>query len=234
MNPHHYAAGLQEIDRKPRWLFRDREHAGEQLAGELLEYRGTDALVLGMARGGIPVAAAVAERLGADLDLIVARKLGAAGQEELAIGAIAGDSVGYLNRELIMQLGVPDAWIGRVAAEQLQLARQREQRLRRAVAALDPEGRTVILVDDGLATGATMRAAIRSLRRQRVKKLVAAAPVGSADACELVGEVADVVVCPHRPDPFHSVAAYYQRFDQTSEEEAARILNAHRARRKRT
>jgi putative phosphoribosyl transferase len=227
VKPRHPNTGACNPAREQRWLCQDRRDAGEQLAEELLTYRGKGALVLGMARGGIPVARAVAERLSAQFDVIVARKLGAPGQEELAIGAIAADGTCCLNRQLILQLGLPDASVERLAAEQCAEAKRLEQRLRRGCAPLDAEGRVVILVDDGLATGATLCAAIRSLRRQRVRKLVVAVPVGAADGCELIAEYADEVVCPHQPEPFRAVGTYYRDFEQTSDEEAARILNAY-------
>lgn len=205
-------------------LFRDRSDAGTQLAEHLDTYRGKSALVLGIPRGGVPVAAEVARRLDADLDVVVARKLGAPASRELAIGAVTANSGLFLNQDIIRELQVPRAYIERVAAEEGAEARRREERFRGSRPPAEMTGRVVIIVDDGLATGATMRAAVRSVRKQLPAKLVVAVPVGSRQACADLAEEADEVVCPHQPEPFHAVGLFYDRFEPTEDAEVQAIL----------
>lgn len=205
-------------------LFQDRGDAGVQLAEHLDSYRGKSALVLGIPRGGVPVAAEVARRLDADLDVVVARKLGAPISRELAIGAVTANGGLFLNEDIIRDLQVPPAYIEQVAAEERAEASRREKRFRGARPAPEMKGRVVIVVDDGLATGATMRAAVRSVRKQHPAKLVVAVPVGSRQACRDLAEEADEVVCPHRPEPFHAVGLFYERFEPTEDAEVQAIL----------
>jgi predicted phosphoribosyltransferase len=209
-------------------LFRDRRDAGERLARQLDAYRGTSALVLGIPRGGVPVAAEVARALDADLDVIVARKLGAPMQPELAIGAVTADGGRYLNDDVIRALGIQERYVERATAEQIEEATRRERRFRAGAPVLDARGRTVILVDDGLATGATMRAAARAIRARGPAHLVIAVPVGAPDSCAAMRGEADEVVCLAQPDPFWAVGAHYADFGQTTDEEVERLLSARR------
>ena len=212
-------------------LFRDRLDAGARLAEALGKYRGQDVLVLGIPRGGVPVAAEVAQRLDAELDVVVARKLGAPGQPELAIGAVTANGGCFLNEALMRDLGVSDAYLQRVKREQMSEARQREQRFRGGRQRSRIAGRTVIVVDDGLATGATMRAATRSVRKARPGRLLSAVPVGSQEACAALREEVDELVCLSEPVLFWAVGSYYQHFEPTEDAEVQRILEASRARR---
>ena len=205
-------------------LFADRARAGAALAARLDAYRGKDALVLGIARGGMVVASVVARRLDAELDVAVARKLGAPDQPELAIGAVTANGFRVLNHEMIARLGVPAAFVSTVTEAQMEVARSRETGYRQGRPAAPVEGRIVILVDDGLATGTTMRAVARSIRRQRPALLVAAAPVGSKEACRVLRDDADEVICPYVPSPFYSVGRFYEEFGAVEDAEVRAIL----------
>jgi putative phosphoribosyl transferase len=209
-------------------LYEDREDAASPLAERLVQYQKQNPLVLGIPRGGVPVARAVAARLGAELDVIVARKLGAPHQSELAIGAVTADGTRVLNQKLIDMLGVPRAYLERVTAEQREEAQRRERKFRSGLPAPVTRDRVVILVDDGLATGATMRACVQALKNAHAKKLIIAVPVGSVEACtELAGQV-DELVCPWQPDPFFAVGAHYHRFDQVADDEVEKLLSEYR------
>lgn len=215
--------------REAGYLFVDRADAGVALARELLTHRGQRPLVVALPRGGVPVAREIAQRINADLDVLVARKVGAPHQEELAIGAVTADGTQFVNTDIVRALHITRDYFDQASARERDNARLREARLRDGLPPLDVEGRTVILVDDGLATGATMRAAIRSLRQSRPRKLIVAVPVGAADTCDVIEGEVDDLVCPYRPVPFHSVGRYYRRFDQTTDAEVTRILHEHRA-----
>jgi putative phosphoribosyl transferase len=230
MNQRQDAPGSYDPSRLRPRLFADRAQAGARLADQLGAYKGRGVLVLGVARGGVPVAAEVAKRLAADLDVIVARKIGAPHQQELAVGAITADGTRILNRELIDLLGVSDAALDRLSEQQRDEAIRRERRFRRGTPRLDPNGRIVIVVDDGLATGATMRAAIQSLRVSEVERLIVAVPVGAVESCAQLEPEVDELVCPNRPEPFLAVGTYYRDFAQTSDEEVERLLALHRRR----
>src|SRR6266545_947792 len=200
--------------------FADRQAAGDALADALAHYRGADVLVLGLPRGGIRVA----EELDGELDVIVARKLPSPISQELAIGAITADGERFLNEGLISELAVSDTFLSAVTQVQRAEARKREQELRGTRPPPRITGRIVILVDDGLATGATMHAAVRSVRKQGPAHLVVAVPVGSHEACEALAAEADEVVCPWKPEPFGAVGLYYQNFVQTSDAEVQEVL----------
>ena len=206
-------------------LFRDRNEAGRQLATKLTQYADRpDVLVLGLPRGGVPVAFEVAQALHAPLDVFLVRKLGVPGHEELAMGAIALGGVRVMNDDVIRRLRIPfDAIVNVVEKEQAEL--ERRQHLYRDDRPLpEVKGRTVILVDDGLATGSTMRAAIAALRQQEPAWLVVAVPVGAGDTCDEFMEIADETVCARTPDPFYAVGLWYDDFGQTTDEEVHDLL----------
>jgi predicted phosphoribosyltransferase len=206
-------------------LFRDRVDAGRQLAARLTDFAGRpDVVVLGLPRGGIPVAHEVATLLDVALDVFLVRKLGVPGQSELAMGAIASGGIEVLNRALIRELGISDALVAQVAVrERLELER-RDALYRAGRAALSIEGRTVLLVDDGLATGSTMEAGIVALRQFSPARVVVAVPVGARETCERLRSIADQVVCVSTPAPFEAVGAWYLEFSQTTDEEVIQLL----------
>ena len=206
-------------------LFRDRTDAGRQLAAKLAAYADrSDVLVLALPRGGVPVAFEVARELHAPLDVFLVRKLGVPGHEELAMGAIASGGVRVLNEDVVRMLRISDDVIDAVGAEERQELERRERTYRGNRPAPDVRGRTVILVDDGLATGSTMRAAIAALRQQRPARIVVAVPVGAPETCaEFQGE-ADEAVCARTPEPFYAVGLWYGDFSQTTDEEVHDLL----------
>ena len=212
-------------------IFRDRTDAGRQLAGRLAMYAGrADAVVLALPRGGVPVGLAVAEALGLPLDLFLVRKLGAPAQPELAMGAVASGGVRVLNQEVIEQLGIPPEIIEREAAREERELERRQQLYREGRSPAPVEGRVCILVDDGLATGSSRRAAARALRLQRPARVVIAVPVGAAFTWEeLRGEV-DELVCVDTPEPFFAVGQWYDDFSQTSDDEVGALLRRSAAR----
>ena len=204
--------------------FRDRVDAGVQLARRLTTYRGRHVLVLGIPRGGVPVAAEVARALDGELDVVVARKLRSPMSAELAIGAVTADGERYVNEPMLHHLGVGSRYVERVTQAEKADALRREARFRHGAPAPAIEGRDVILVDDGLATGATMIAAARSVRAHHPSRLVIAVPVGSREACAALRHEADEVVCLATPDPFWAVGVYYDDFQQTEDEEVEQLL----------
>jgi predicted phosphoribosyltransferase len=205
--------------------FRDRKDAGRQLAARLAVYaRDPSVLVLALPRGGVPVAYEVAQALGAPLDVFLVRKLGVPGQEELAMGAVATGGVRVLNDEVVAGLGIPDYVIEAVTAWQLRDLERRERLYRDDRPPPDVRGRTVILVDDGLATGATMHAAVQALRQQQPARIVVAVPTAAPDVCEAFRAEADDVVCAVTPEPFYSVGLWYEDFSQTTDEEVRELL----------
>lgn len=205
--------------------FRDRADAGRQVGSALERWRKQRPIVLGIPRGGVPVAAAVARALGAPLDIIVARKLGAPGSPELALGAITADGGRFINEDVRATFGVTEEYLAWETARQLTEAKRREERLRggRAMVSLNHH-RPVILCDDGLATGATMRAALQALRARGVTTIVVAVPVGSHEACAALGAEADEVVCLATPEPFFAVGRYYEDFEPVEDAEVTRLL----------
>jgi putative phosphoribosyl transferase len=207
--------------------FRDRRDAGRRLAERLRDYRGRpDVLVLALPRGGVPVGFEIARALEAPLDVLIVRKLGLPGHEELAMGAIASGGVRVLNPEVVRPLRIPEQLIESVAArERLELER-REQLYRGGRSGYDPAGRRVMLVDDGLATGATMKAGIAALRQRRPAEIVVAVPVAPASTCGEMASLADRVVCLLQPELFGGVGEWYQDFRQTSDAEVSSLLAA--------
>lgn len=209
-------------------LFRDRHEAGRILAILLDEYANRDdVLVLGLPRGGVPVAIEVAEALKAPLDVFVVRKLGAPGREELAIGAIAPHDTRVLNDDLIRSLGVSDEYIRAVTLSESEELHRRERAYRRDRVPLDLAGRVVILVDDGLASGASMRAALLAVSKSGPAGLIVAVPVGSTIACmELrLRAEADEVICARTPEPFHAVGQWYTHFESVEDGEVINLLD---------
>ena len=216
------------------WSFRDRKDAGQQLARALSEYRGQEALVLGIPRGGVPVAYEIACSLDAELDVIVARKIGAPGQEEFGIGAITADGSLVINEGMRAYVHISEPELEQRTQEQSAEAQRREHRFRVGLPALSPAGRLVIVVDDGLATGATLRAAVRSLKRRGAERLVVAVPVGAPEACTSIAREVDRLICLQQPEPFCAVGRHYREFDQTSDEEVQQLLRQRREARKRS
>ncbi|MET3441503.1 putative phosphoribosyltransferase [Variovorax paradoxus] len=214
-------------------FFRDRQHAGRVLAQKLADHADNPGvIVLALPRGGMPVAYEVARALHAPLDVLVVRKLGVPGHEEYAMGAIAGGGERVLDSDLVRDLGIGARAVDEVVrAEERELER-REHAYRGERPAPDLRSRVVILVDDGLATGATMRVAVRAVRRQAPASIVVAAPVASPEACELLRSEADEVVCAEVPAAFLGVGRWYLDFSQTSDEEVCSLLE--KASRRRT
>ena len=210
--------------------FRDRSDAGEQLAGQLHDYAGRPGLlVLGLPRGGVPVAFEVARSLEAPLDVLVVRKLGVPGHEELAMGAIASGGVRVMNEDVVGQLELSEEAVAAVAADEQRELERREVELRGGEPAEPVEDRTAILVDDGLATGASMRAAVRALRAQRAGRVVVGVPIASPNVCAAFEHEVDEIVCARTPEPFGAVGAWYQDFSQTTDEEVRALLEQARA-----
>ena len=205
--------------------FRDRTEAGRLLAAQLTAYaHRPDVLVLGLPRGGVPVAFEVAQALQAPLDVFVVRKLGLPGQEELAVGAIASGGARVLNEEVVRALEISNEIIDSIAAQERSELERRERVYRDDRPWPDIRGRVVILVDDGLATGSTMRAAIAALRKQEPARIVVAVPVAAPETCQEVGNSADEIVCLETPEPFYAVGLWYRDFGQTSDEEVRNLL----------
>lgn len=203
----------------------DRIFAGRELARALDDYRNREHLVvLALPRGGVPVAAEIARHLNAELDLMIVRKLGMPGQEELAMGAIASGGARVLNRQVVSYGGVSDEAIEKVAERERQELERREQAYRGDRPWPDMSDATVILVDDGLATGATMGAALEALKVHRPHEVVVAVPVAPADTISKLRDSADTIVCLETPDPFSSIGQWYRDFHQVSDDEVRQLL----------
>jgi len=205
--------------------FRDRRHAGRVLTERLGAYaERPDVLVLALPRGGVPVGSEIALRLGAPLDVFLVRKLGTPGHEELAMGAIASGGVRVLNREVLDELNIGREQIEAAARREAVELQRREESYREGRPLPDVRGRTVLLVDDGLATGTTMRAAVAALRLLEPAAIIVAVPVAAAESCESLAQVADEVVCVRMPEPFYSVGLWYRDFAQTEDDEVRALL----------
>lgn len=206
-------------------IYADRREAGTVLAAGLKQYRGrSDVVVLALPRGGVPVGYEVARALDAPLDVFVVRKLGAPGHRELAMGAIASGGVRVLNRDVIGWYGISPAAIEATAREELAELERRERAYRDGRGALDIKGKIVILVDDGLATGSSMKAAVQAVRSRGPARIVVAVPVGAPQTCSEMQELADEVVCARTPDDFAAVGQWYADFSQTSDAEVRELL----------
>src|SRR3954463_14802975 len=206
-------------------FFSDRNDAGRQLAEQLAAYADRpDVLVLALPRGGVPVAYEVARALHAPLDIFLVRKLGVPGHEELAMGAIATGGVRVLNEDVVENLRLTDEEIESVAVEESRELERRERAYRDDRPAPDVNGKTVILVDDGLATGSTMRAAAAALRQQKPARIVVAVPVSATETCNEYRMGVDQIVCAITPEPFHAVGQWYEDFSQTTDEEVRDLL----------
>lgn len=207
--------------------YADRAEAGEELARHLRRYAGrAGVIVLGLARGGVPVAATVASALGLPLDVFVVRKLGVPGQRELAMGAIAGGGARVLNHDLIDRLGIAPLLVATVIAEEEQELARRERLYRGDRPPLNLAGQTAVLIDDGLATGSTMLAAVKAVRELAASRIVVAAPVGSLEACRHLEQFADEVICARMPRNMMAVGMWYLDFTQTTDDEVRRLLQS--------
>ncbi|HWQ32869.1 MAG TPA: phosphoribosyltransferase [Blastocatellia bacterium] len=207
--------------------FQNRTEAGKKLAGKLAAYaRRPDVLVLALPRGGVPVAFEVAEALQVPLDVFLVRKLGVPGNEELAMGAIATGGVRVLNQDVVSYLNIPAAAIEEIAAREMMELERRERAYRGHRPQPDISGKTIILVDDGMATGTTMRAAVAALREHQPKQIIVAAPVAARTTCEAFEEMADdiVCICDYTPESFFAVGLWYEDFTQTTDEEVRSLL----------
>ena len=206
-------------------IFNDRTGAGQQLAQQLQSYRGrSDVLVLGIPRGGVPVAYEVATALSAPLDVFISRKLGVPGQEELAFGAISSGGVRVMEAETVEAMGISELEIELIAAQESQELERRERIFRQQRSPLDVSGRTVILVDDGIATGSSMLAAIRGLRQMKPARLVVAVPVAPASTCARLRTEVDDLVCLHSPRLFHALGQFYEDFLQVDDQTVRDLL----------
>lgn len=208
--------------------FRDRRDAGEKLAVRLAEYRDESPVVFALPRGGVPVAFEVADALGAALDVILARKLGAPDQPELGVGAVAQGGKRVLNAGIVAHLGIPEEYIERITRREMEEITASELRFRAGRSEPDLRGKTAILVDDGLATGVTARAAILAARDMKPRKVVLAAPVCAPQTTRILRREVDDLVCLHSPEELGAIGFWYRNFEQVSDEEVIELLEASR------
>ena len=215
-------------------IFKNRTDAGQFLAEKLSQFANRpDVVVLGLVRGGVPVAYEVSRALRAPLDVFVVRKLGVPGHEELAFGAIASGGIQVLNQDVLEIIDLPQTIIDEVIAREQRELERREREFRADRPALDTQGRVVIVVDDGMATGSSMRAALRALRRREPKQIVVAVPVGARATCESFQHEAETIaVCAITPEPFTAVGMWYADFEQTTDDEVRELLARSRESRK--
>jgi len=207
---------------------RDRAEAGRLLADRLRGYADrSDVIVLALPRGGVPIGFAIAERLHVDLDVVVVRKLGVPFHNELAMGAVASGGLRVLNRDVVALARVDEAAIDKAVREQTQEIERREARYRAGAAPPVLRDRTVILVDDGLATGSTMQVAVQAVRRERPRRVIVAVPVAARESCAEIAGYVDETICLNTPEPFRAVSLWYETFEQTSDDEVIDLL--HRA-----
>ena len=207
-------------------MFQDRIQAGRSLSARLSEFAGEkNLLVLALPRGGVPVGFEIARAMKAPLDAFLVRKLGVPGQEELAMGAIASGGIRLLDDKTLRAIGISPRKVEEITHREMQELKRREQAYRGNREALDVRGRTIILVDDGMATGLTMRAAVIALRQAGSKQIIVAVPVASREACREIEKIADTVVCLHTPLEFFAVGQWYENFSQTSDEEVHDFLD---------
>jgi putative phosphoribosyl transferase len=205
--------------------FRNRSDAGRVLAAKLAAYaKRPDVIVLALPRGGVPVAFEVAQALETPLDVFLVRKLGVPGHEEYALGAIATGGVRVINQDVVRGLRIPPATIDAIAVREQQELERRERLYRGDRPGPDVRGRTVILVDDGLATGATMYAAVKALRQQGAGRVVVAVPIAPPETCEELRKAVDDIICAVTPEPFHAVGLWYEDFSQTTDDEVRDLL----------
>jgi len=206
-------------------LFKDRIQAGQKLAEKLLEYKDKNVIILAIPRGGVVVAYEIAKVLNAPLDLIIPRKIGAPYQPELAIGAITQDGTIILNEDIVSYLPIPENYIKNEAERQKKEIERRLIKYRGNAIEPNLENKIVIIVDDGIATGATMLAAIASIRKKKPSKIVVAIPVAPPESLEKIKEYADEIICLQTPEPFFAIGQFYERFEQLEDEEVIDILN---------
>ena len=204
--------------------FKNRREAGEALAEELSDLKGQDPLILGIPRGAVPMAAVVADELDGELDVVIVRKLGAPGNPELAIGSVTEEGKAIVNEDFARRTGASQEYIEREKQRQMERIEERKRVYREVRPKASMEGRIVVIVDDGFATGATMKAALESARSENPEKLIAAGPVGAQDTCRDMGDYADEVVCLRAPSFFGAVGAFYRDFGQVSDEEVLEVL----------
>jgi predicted phosphoribosyltransferase len=211
-------------------LFKDRVDAGKRLAKELSKYASrSDVLILALPRGGVPVAFEVAKALNVRMDVFIVRKLGVPGYEELAMGAIASDNIRVLNKDVVKSFNIPEQVIERVAANELKELERRERTYRGDRPKLELSNKIIILIDDGLATGATMRAAAAAVKTKSPAKIVIAVPTAARDTCEAFGKEVDEIICIATPEPFYGVGAWYGDFSQTTDKEVCDLLEKAKA-----
>ena len=206
-------------------IFRDRTEAGQVLASKLTKYLNqVNTVILALPRGGVPVAYEIGKELGLPVDIFVVRKLGVPGHEELAMGAIASGGVRHINRDVVDQLRIDSETIDVASRREQKEIERREQLYRGQRPPVDVRNKTVILVDDGLATGSTMRAAIAALRQHRPARIVVAVPAAAPQTCSEIADEVDEIICAATPEPFYAVGQWYREFSQTTDDEVRELL----------